>query len=362
MKKLLSLAAIALSLTLVGCSKGYKVSGTIEGANDGDQVLILSLGEGRLDTLHTLTVQNGKFEATGVVDSILFAIIDYQGGGSQQKSGSFFLDNANIKVAFTADEEMPNISGTLINERNTELSRAAATLSQEVEKIFANISNDSTQDQAEAQAKFEEVNQRMEALYRDFVKENIDNFAGQFYLANFSSAFDDDFIKEQLKAIPEGKASYVVRDLMADLDLKSKTAVGQPFVDFSAETPDGTKLSVSDVAKEAKVLMIDFWASWCGPCRAEMPNVKAAYEKYHAQGFEILGVSLDEDGDKWGEAIDELGMTWPQISDLSGWQCEGAGLYGVQAIPATVFIKDGKIVARDVRGEALVPKIEELLK
>jgi len=93
-----------------------------------------------------------------------------------------------------------------------------------------------------------------------------------------------------------------------------------------------------------------------------MPNVKAAYEKFHPQGFEIIGVSLDQDGEAWKQAIADLGMTWPQISDLKGWECKGAADYGVRAIPATVLIKDGKIVARDVRGEALAEKIEELLK
>ena len=138
--------------------------------------------------------------------------------------------------------------------------------------------------------------------------------------------------------------------------------MGQDFKDIKAATPDGGELSVGEVAANAKVLLIDFWASWCGPCRAEMPNVKAAYEKFHPQGFEIIGVSLDSDGEAWKKAIADLGMTWPQISDLQGWDCEGASTYAVRAIPATVLIKDGKIVARDLRGDKLAEKVEELLK
>lgn len=90
--------------------------------------------------------------------------------------------------------------------------------------------------------------------------------------------------------------------------------------------------------------------------------MKAAYDKFHAQGFDIIGVSLDQDETAWKDAIKELGMAWPQISDLKGWECEGAATYGVRAIPATVLVKDGKIVARDVRGEELSKKVEELLK
>ena len=92
-----------------------------------------------------------------------------------------------------------------------------------------------------------------------------------------------------------------------------------------------------------------------------MPHVKAAYDKFHAQGFDIIGVSLDQDANDWKQAIADLGMAWPQISDLKGWECEGADIYGVRSIPATVLIKDGIIVARDLRGDKLAEKIEELL-
>ena len=203
----------------------------------------------------------------------------------------------------------------------------------------------------------------MESTMKQFIRDNVTNYAGQFYLANYASDFGDEFINEMLAAVPEkDKGSYALKQLQKDVEARGVTAIGKEFTDFSAPTPDGNTLALSDVAKNAKVLMIDFWASWCGPCRGEMPNVKEAYERFHGQGFEILGVSLDDDAAAWKKAIEELGMTWPQVSDLGGWQSKPAGLYAVQAIPATVFIKDGKIVARDVRGEDLAPKIEELLK
>ena len=109
--------------------------------------------------------------------------------------------------------------------------------------------------------------------------------------------------------------------------------------------------------------MIDFWASWCGPCRREMPVVVEAYKNFKAKGFGIVGVSLDEDLDKWKKAITDLNITWPQMSDLKGWQCEGAKLYGVRGIPATVLVdQEGTIVARDLRGDDLGKKLGELMK
>jgi thiol-disulfide isomerase/thioredoxin len=142
---------------------------------------------------------------------------------------------------------------------------------------------------------------------------------------------------------------------------REKTQVGQPFTDITLNTPDGKKLSVSEVARGCKVTLIDFWASWCGPCRREMPNVKAVYEKYHSKGFDVIGVSLDFKEDAWKKAIVDMDLKWPQISDIKGFDSEGAILYGVDAIPATILIKDGIIVGRNLYEEALGEKVAELL-
>ena len=109
--------------------------------------------------------------------------------------------------------------------------------------------------------------------------------------------------------------------------------------------------------------MVDFWASWCGPCRREMPNLVEAYAQYKGKNFEIVGVSLDQDAAAWKESIKKLNMTWPQMSDLQGWNNAGAKLYGVNSIPATVLVdQEGTIVARNLRGDAIKSKLNELLK
>lgn len=128
---------------------------------------------------------------------------------------------------------------------------------------------------------------------------------------------------------------------------------------FTMNTPDGNPLSLQSL--RGKVVLIDFWASWCGPCRRENPHAVEAYQKYHDKGFDILGVSLDKTKDRWVDAIEKDGLIWHHVSDLKGWQNAAAQLYGVRSIPHTVLLdREGKIIARELRGDALTAKLEEI--
>lgn len=137
------------------------------------------------------------------------------------------------------------------------------------------------------------------------------------------------------------------------------TGIGAEAPDITQNQPDGTPLSLSDL--RGKIVLVDFWASWCGPCRRENPNVVAAYKKYHDKGFEVLGVSLDKTQDRWVAAIEKDGLIWNHVSDLKGWKSEAAAMYGVRSIPATFLLdREGKIIGKNLRGPALDAKLEEL--
>ena len=167
-----------------------------------------------------------------------------------------------------------------------------------------------------------------------------------------------------LDQIPAAYASLPeVKGMKEEMAAVASTMVGKTFVDIVQNTPDGKELKLSDIVSANKYTLVDFWASWCGPCRREMPSVVEAYKAYKAKGLEVVGVSLDTDMAAWKKAITDLNITWPQMSDLKGWQNAGAALYGVRSIPATVLInQEGKIVARNLRGEELLTKLEELMK
>ncbi|MBS1582359.1 MAG: TlpA family protein disulfide reductase [Bacteroidetes bacterium] len=144
---------------------------------------------------------------------------------------------------------------------------------------------------------------------------------------------------------------------MARLD--NLIPVGSEAPDFAQQTPEGRKLALSDL--KGQVVLIDFWASWCKPCRMENPNVKRVYTKYHAKGFEILGVSLDRDQAAWTNAIQQDGLPWKHVSDLGFWNNAAAQQYGVSSIPYTVLVgRDGKVIAKNLRGEKLEQKLAEI--
>lgn len=146
---------------------------------------------------------------------------------------------------------------------------------------------------------------------------------------------------------------------MARLD--NLIPVGSEAPDFTQPTPDGRQLSLSSL--RGKVVLIDFWASWCKPCRMEMPNVKRVYDQYKGKGFEILGVSLDREKGAWTQAIAQDGLPWKHVSDLAFWNNAAAQQYGVSSIPYTVLVdKDGKVLGKNLRGPALEEKLAEVFK
>ena len=196
------------------------------------------------------------------------------------------------------------------------------------------------------------------------INENINNLVGVQLLTSYANAFETAKVKALLDKVPAAySADKDIVALKEHIATIEKTEVGQKFIDFAMNTPEGKEVKLSDFISQNKYTLIDFWASWCGPCRAEMPNVVAAYNAFKAKGFGIVGVSLDNNAEAWKKAIKDLNITWAQMSDLKGWSCEGAKLYGVRAIPATVLVdQEGTIVARNLRGEELAAKLGELLK
>ena len=159
---------------------------------------------------------------------------------------------------------------------------------------------------------------------------------------------------------PEIQASYLGKQLKSILDAALLTGVGRPAPEFTQTDTKGKPVALSSY--KGQYVLIDFWASWCGPCRAENPNVLKYYREFRKKGFTVLGVSLDENKDKWLTAIRQDGLPWTQVSDLKGWNNEAALQYGVEGIPMNYLLdKNGTIVAKGLRGPELEKQLKELV-
>ena len=202
--------------------------------------------------------------------------------------------------------------------------------------------------------------QRMEY---DWTLRNINNpaFWGNLYNVGMGTSLDGQ--KALVAAANERTlATSAMQSIAERIAIQERTAIGQPYVDFCMTDPEGNPVALSDYVDKGKYILIDFWASWCGPCRAEMPNVLKAYNRYKDKRFDVVGVSLDSNRDQWLKAIEEEGIPWIQVSDLKGWESAGAKAYAVRSIPHTVLLDpQGKIIARGIRGEGLHKKLAELL-
>ena len=363
MKKIVYLFA-AGTMALAACTSepSYKISGTIEGATDGEYVFLQESKGRELIKLDSAVVTAGAFTFEGRQDAAVNRYITYNAEG-KRKMADFFLENGNITIVLGEEN---SVSGTANNDIYQAYKKEAGALNKEMRALYQKSKEEGlTEEQkAEIEKQYEELSNKIDALTFSTIDANITNAVGIHLWPANSYSMELDQLKGLAAKVPaEFQSNERIANLLKRIEILEKTAVGQKFTDFSMPDPEGNIIKLSDVIAKNKYTLIDFWASWCGPCRAEMPNVVAAYKEYNKKGFGIVGVSLDSDAAKWKDAIKTLNMTWTHMSDVKGWQCEGAALYGVNSIPATVLVaQDGTIIARNLRGEAIKEKLAELLK
>lgn len=351
------------ALMMVACQNNknaYSISGTYDAATEGDSVS-LQLMEGRkLVALQKVPVVNGKFEFKGVADSVQVAAVSIGDAFCQ-----LFLEPGQIQVDLKANQ-MVFALGTPNNNAYEAYMSDMKALEDEYAEIAKSAQNPDLSEAEKANIKKQmgEFEEKYYQAVKNSIAENVGNDFGLYNLCNSYYYYNP----EELAPVLEGYLAAFptntrLQRIKANNDLSLETAVGKLFKDFEMADVDGNMHKLSEYIAANEVTLVDFWASWCGPCRQEMPAVKAAYEAYKGKGFGIIGVSLDNNKEAWVKAIADLGIEWPQISDLQGWNCVGAKLYGVNSIPATVLVaKDGTILAKNLRGDAIQEKLAEILK
>lgn len=374
MKKIFTLASAMLMLAMSACADktGYVVTGSAEGTVDGDTVYICDMqGFFAIVPTDTAVVKNGKFEFHGDFEgaAIRFLVPTHKGTAEGLGMADFVLENANINIQTFLQKsgKQPVIES---DGKNAAIYKDYEALDKKWNdqiNPYWDIVREKKGTEAEiakAQAEMDKLGEQRDAEEYAFLKNHIPSGISDMLMAYNWSKYTDEQKAELMALFAEkGPEMPNYKKFVAQKKAEESTGIGSQYTDIVMQTPEGKTIKVSDYVSKNKYTLIDFWASWCGPCLCEMPNVVKAYTNYHDKGLEIVGVSLDNKKDAWVNAIKKQNMPWPHMSDLKGWECAGAAAYNVKAIPANVLIsQDGKIIAKDLREEALQEKLAELLK
>ena len=366
MKKLVFLASAFLLALAVSCSDGnvkYAISGT--GLEDGAAVQLVDRITS--EPIDSAIVAGGVFEMKGKAPKDAFLALS-----SEKAEWQFplFNDGTPIEVSF-ADNSL--VAGSDLNMKMADCDTKASNLMYGYAAFMKELMDLSEE---EVQARMPEYRTWIEKIrdcYVGVVEENMDNLVPVAFIEEVRSLAGPEKFNELLASgAAFTKHPYVV-DLKRKIDEsearqkeaeeKKQAIIGQKFLDLEEADPDGNLHKLSEFVGQGKWVLVDFWASWCGPCKAEMPNVVAAYNKYHDKGFDIVGLSFDREKEPCVAAITEWEMPWIHLSDLKYWKSVASDVYGVNSIPDNLLIDpEGTIVARGLRGEALSAKLAEVLQ
>ena len=326
----------------ISSSKDFEISGIVSGYEDGTSVSFLNQQTGVPEK--QATMEKGKFTIKGNLKEPSFIVLIF---GDQPPAIPLFIDNSKIKIEGDKNNlENLAITGSKTQDEFAEYSKEIKPY----EKIFA---EGAEKDAASVAA--------VEKASENFVKKYPASFVDPIAIIRILQSSQNVALADKLYEMMSNdvKKSDLSKYVNQQLALAKINPIGSQIADFSQADTSGRMVKVSSF--RGKYVLIDFWASWCRPCRQENPNVVAAFNKYHQKNFTVLGVSLDQAKPAWLNAIHMDGLTWTHVSDLKGWGNEVASLFKVVSIPQNLLIDPkGKIIAKNLRGEALDKKLEEL--
>jgi thiol-disulfide isomerase/thioredoxin len=361
MRKIYLLIAIVLILASCNKKEQYTISGSVVDTTK-TTIYLQQRIDGNWKNIDSARLINGKFEMKGKID----VVQEYYLSKSDHDKIMLFLENC--PVAVTSDSAMIGLAkvkgGSVQDLYNTYMAGYLKQTDTMTELEIQWNKEQNPELKKKIEAKLDSLDQKLTGYQEKFMTDNPASPVAAYLLTRIQYGKNAEKLSKLLSKLDASlNKTESYKAMVKRTDALMKVSVGKVAPDFALTTPEEKSLKLSEVYSQNKLTLVDFWASWCGPCRAENPNVVTAFNKYNSKGFSVFGVSLDKDKDRWLKAISDDKLAWQHVSDLKGWNNAAAGLYAVNSIPANFLLDNkGTIIATNLRGEELMKKLEELLK